>query len=128
MSGATVLAAARRAIGVPFRPQGRDPVSGLDCVGLAALALGRTAPTGYRLRLGDAAAVSHALRAAGLVEVAGAVPGDLLLCRSGPGQLHLAIRSENGIVHADAVARRVVERPGAVPWPVLGCWRLVEND
>ncbi len=128
MSGAAVLAAARGAIGAPFRPQGRDVAHGLDCVGLAALALGRSAPLGYRLRTGDAARVAAALRAAGLVPVAAAEPGDLLLCRSGPGQLHLAIRSDAGIIHADAMARRVVERPGPVPWPVLGCWRLGEGD
>ena len=28
-----------------------------------------------------------------------------------------------GIIHADAMLRRVVERPGPVPWPVLGRWR-----
>lgn len=128
MSGAAVLARARGVIGAPFRPQGRTLADGLDCVGLAALALGRPAPHDYRLRTGDAARVMAGLRAAGLREVADPRPGDLLLCRSGPGQLHLAIRSKDGIVHADAIARRVVERPGPVPWPVLGCWRLGEDD
>ena len=128
MSGAGVLARARAAIGAPFRPQGRTVAEGLDCVGLAALALGRAPPQGYRLRTGDPARVMAGLEAAGLRAVADARPGDLLLCRSGPGQLHLAIRSEGGIVHADAIARRVVERPGPVPWPVLGCWRLEEDD
>ena len=128
MSGAGVLARARAAIGAPFRPQGRTTAEGLDCVGLAALALGRAAPRDYRLRTGDTARVVAGLQAAGLRAVADPRPWDLLLCRSGPGQLHLAIRSEDGIVHADAIARRVVERPGPVPWPVLGCWRLGEDD
>jgi len=127
MSGAAVVAAARAAVGAPFRLHGRDVATGLDCVGLAAVALGRGAPRDYRLRTGDAAATAAQLRAAGLVEVAEAAPGDLLLCRSGPGQLHLAIRCEDGIIHADAIARRVVARPGPVPWPVLGCWRLGEE-
>ena len=128
MSGAVVLARARAAIGAPFRPQGRTIADGLDCVGLAALALGRVAPRDYRLRTGDTERVVAGLQAAGLCAVADPRPGDLLLCRSGPGQLHLAIRSEDGIVHADVIARRVVERPGPVPWPVLGCWRLGEDD
>ncbi|WP_010545103.1 hypothetical protein [Sphingomonas elodea] len=128
MSGAAVLAAARGAIGARFRPQGRDPATGLDCVGLAALALGRAAPRGYRLRSDDVGHAVAALEAAGLVPAAEPRAGDLLLCRSGPGQLHLAIRSEDGIVHADAMARRVVERPGPVPWPVLGCFRLREDN
>ena len=128
MSGAAVLARARGAIGAPFRPQGRTIAEGLDCVGLAALAIGRPAPQGYRLRTGDPARVVAGLEAAGVRAVADTRPGDLLLCRTGPGQLHLAIRSEGGIIHADAIARRVVERPGPVPWPMLGCWRLEEDD
>ena len=51
------------------------------------------------------------------------VTGDLLMMRTGPGQLHLGIWTGAGLVHADAGLRRVVERPGAPPWPVLGCWR-----
>ena len=128
MSGAAVVAAARAAIGTRFRLHGRGDADGLDCVGLAALALGRIAPDSYALRTGDAARVTAALRAAGLVAVDEAEAGDLLLCRSGPGQLHLAIRTEDGIVHADAMARRVVERPGPVPWPILSCWRRGEDD
>lgn len=128
MSGAMIVAAARAAVGTPFRLHGRDVRQGLDCVGLAALALRCAAPDGYRLRTGDAAAVASQLRAAGLAEVADAAPGDLLLCRSGPGQLHLAIRCAQGIIHADAVARRVVERPGPMPWPVLSSWRKQEDD
>ena len=40
---AQVVAAARALVGVPFRLHGRDR-DGLDCVGLAALALGRKPP------------------------------------------------------------------------------------
>lgn len=127
MSGAAVVAAARAALGAPFRLHGRDVATGLDCVGLTVVALGRNAPTTYRLRTGDVAGTAAQLREAGLVEIAEAQPGDLLLCRSGPGQLHLAIRCEDGIIHADAIARRVVERPGPVPWPVLSCWRVEEE-
>ena len=115
--------AARAAVGARFRLHGRDPVSGLDCVGLAALALGIEAPTGYALRGGDADEVSTRLDAM-LARADGMAAGDLLLLRTGPGQLHLAIRTEGGVVHADAGLRRVVERPGALPWPVLGSWRV----
>ncbi len=41
-----VVAAARALVGVPFRLHGRDR-DGLDCVGVAALALGRTGPGAY---------------------------------------------------------------------------------
>ena len=63
---------------------------------------------------------------AALRRAEGEEAGDLLLCVSGPGQLHLAIQVEGGIVHADAGLRRVVERPGEIPWPVVGAWRLGE--
>lgn len=50
-------------------------------------------------------------------------PGDVMLMRTGPAQLHLAIRTRRGFVHADAALRRVVERRGAPEWEVLGLWR-----
>lgn len=123
MSGAAVLARARAAIGSRFRAQGRDPATGLDCVGLVAWAHGADAPRGYALRNGDAARVVREIGAAGLVPAWGRRPGDLVLVRSGPGQLHLGIDSGTGLVHADAMLRRVVERPDPLPWPVIGRWR-----
>jgi hypothetical protein len=122
------LAAARAAIGARFRLHGRAPESGLDCVGLAGLAaraggVTATIPTGYALRTADAEAVIARLDAV-LARARDPVPGDLLLFQPGPAQLHLAIASEAGIIHADAHLRRVVERPGPAPWPLLGAWRL----
>lgn len=130
--GTRALAAARGAVGARFRLHGRAPASGLDCLGLAALALRAegwegAVPSGYALRSGDAAQVRAALRASGLVEGGAPRAGDLLLLAAGPGQLHFAIDTGNGIIHADAMLRRVVERPGAPPWPVIGRWRLGED-
>ena len=59
-----------------------------------------------------------------LVRVATAEPGDVLLMAAGPGQLHLGIWTRDGFVHADAGLRRVVERPGMPPWPLIGVWRM----
>ncbi len=116
---------ARSAVGARFRLHGREVATGLDCVGLAALAYGADAvPSGYALRGGDPAAVAALIEARGLVPVAEPLAGDLLLCASGPGQLHLAIDSGIGVIHADAMLRRVVERPGPAPWPVIGRWRM----
>ncbi|MBO9712968.1 peptidoglycan endopeptidase [Sphingomonas sp.] len=129
MSGERALAAARTVVGARFRLHGRERASGLDCVGLAALALRAegfegVVPSGYALRQGDAEAVCAALASAGLTRVETARAGDLLLLRVGAGQLHLAIDSGDGIVHADAMLRRVVERPGVPPWPLVSCWRF----
>ncbi|CAM3210872.1 MULTISPECIES: peptidoglycan endopeptidase [Sphingomonas] len=116
-----VEVAARALVGVRFRLHGRDATHGLDCVGLVALATGREAPTGYGWRSGDEGRVAAMLDA---VFARGApAPGAILLLRVGPGQLHLAIRVSDGIVHADAGLRRVAWRPGAPPWPVLGYWK-----
>jgi hypothetical protein len=107
---------------------GRDVASGLDCVGLAALAMRAegfegAVPNGYALRRGDASAVAALISASGLVAAGESRAGDLLLLRVRAGQLHLAIWTGDGIVHADAMLQRVVERPGDPPWPVVGRWR-----
>jgi cell wall-associated NlpC family hydrolase len=131
-SGERALAAARGAVGVRFRLHGRDPATGLDCVGLVVLALraagvGAAVPSGYALRSGDRAQIAATIAAAGLVPVADVRAGDMLLMRAGPGQLHFAIQTEHGMIHADAMLRRVVERC-ELPWPVLGRWRCHEGD
>lgn len=122
--GIEVVARARVIVGAPFRLHGRCAVSGVDCVGLAVLALGRGGPDAYGLRMGDVARAEGWLRAAGLRAVDVAVPGDVLLVRPGPLQLHLMICAPGGFVHAHAGLRRVVEMPGASPWPIVGCWRI----
>lgn len=118
-----IEAAALTLVGARFRLHGRDPATGLDCVGVAARAAGIEAPGGYALRGGSMERVMAVIEAAGLVRVFGAGPGDLLLMRTGPGQLHLGVRTTRGLVHADAGLRRVVERPGPPEWEVLGIWR-----
>jgi murein DD-endopeptidase / murein LD-carboxypeptidase len=119
-----VIARARAAVGARFRLHGRDPVDGLDCVGLAAHAFeAAEVPTGYAMRRGDADALASAIADAGLARAGDARDGDLMMLRAGPGQLHLGVAVPGGMVHADATLRRVVERPGAPPWPVLARFR-----
>ncbi|EQB16326.1 NlpC/P60 family protein [Sphingobium lactosutens] len=119
---AAIVAAARALVGVPFRLHGRGR-DGLDCVGVAALALGRAAPRAYGLRSGDAERAARWLEVAGLRPVAEGQAGDLALVRPGPLQLHLMIGTGAGFVHAHAGLRRVVEMPGDSPWPIIGWWR-----
>ena len=120
-AGERVAAAARATVGVRFRAQGRDPALGLDCVGVAAVALGGIdLPRDYRLRCGR---MPELAPPSGMARCDGEAVGDVLLCRVSPAQLHLVVRTETGFVHADAGVRRVVERPGAVPWPVVMAWR-----
>lgn len=123
----TPLERARGAIGARFRLHGRCVAHGLDCVGLAGLAYGIAVPRGYALRGGSVRQVAGAAAAAGLMRVDAARPGDLVLFDAGAGQLHLAIASEDGVIHADAALRRVVARPGVPPWPELARWRIKED-
>lgn len=118
-----IVARARACVGVRFRAQGRER-DGLDCIGLVAAALGiGQVRSDYALRGGSSAQLMEGLRAAGLRPAAKVKTGDLLLMQAGPGQLHLGIWTGGGLVHADAGLRRVVERPGEVPWPVISVWR-----
>ncbi len=122
--GEAVAARARALLGTRFRAQGRGG-DGVDCVGLVAAALGRLeVRQDYALRGGCLARLEAELRGAGLVRGQGLAPGDVLVMRAGPGQLHLGVWTGGGLVHADAGLRRVVERPGEVPWPVVAVWRL----
>lgn len=135
MSGAALAAAAEALAGVRYRLHGRDPASGLDCVGVVAAALAacghRAAePRGYGLRNRSVAPWLALAEAAGLAQAAGPpAPGDVVLVRPGPGQHHLLIALAGGrFVHAHAGLRRVVVQPAPLPWPELRRWRLVPQD
>lgn len=118
------VAAARACIGARFRPHGRDPAHGLDCVGLVAIAFARAVPGRYALRGGRPEAVARLIADAGLapVDIGDAGAGALLLVEVGPGQLHLVVTTPRGFVHADAGLRRVTEAPGRPAGSVIGAW------
>jgi murein DD-endopeptidase / murein LD-carboxypeptidase len=119
-----IVARARSCVGARFRPQGRDPRWGLDCVGLVAFALDLgSVRSDYALRGGSAAELEQALTEAGLWRTAGPAPGDVLLMQAGAGQLHLGIATAGGMIHADAGLRQVVERPGRRRRPLISAWR-----
>lgn len=123
-----IAARARSLIGVRYRPQGRSVEFGLDCVGLAALSLGlppERVTCSYALRGNELSALEAELERLGLAPSPTAAPmaGDLGLFVPGPAQLHIAIFTDTGLVHADAGLRRVVERPPPAPWRAAGHWR-----
>jgi cell wall-associated NlpC family hydrolase len=127
------VARARALVGTRYRPQGRDPRFGLDCVGAAAEAAGIDAARvrrDYRVRGPRLEEVEDGLGDLGCCPVPreSAQPGDVIVCRPGPDQIHLAVATGDGFVHADAGLRLVVERPGPVPWPVLSVWRLTGEE
>ena len=117
---------ARALVGTRFRPQGRDPQTGVDCVGLVLATFGLAQGSvrrNYRLR-GDHSAEIERELAFHFRRVRSAVrPGDLMLLAAAADQFHFGIITDRGFVHADARIGRVVETPGEPRWPVLGIFR-----
>ena len=125
--GEAIAARARACVGVRFRPQGRDVATGLDCVGLAAVACGvGIVRSDYALRGDHRAALERELRGLGFALVEVPAAGDILLFDAGPAQVHLGVLTEEGVVHADAGLRKVVERPLPFAWPALSIWRWTD--
>jgi len=118
-------------VGARFRPQGRDPVTGLDCVGLvwaAYAAAGRVLarPHGYPLRGWSRAQVEAGLLEAGFGRVSAAArDGDVALIALDAGQFHLGLLGTDRMVHAHAGLRRVVETPIDASLAAAVRWRLL---
>lgn len=130
---ARAVAAARDAVGSRYRLHGREVEYGLDCVGLAGLAMRAAGykgvvPSGYALRGGLAEDFLELVDKNALVRTDRPSAGDVLLFATGPGQFHLAVKSVGGFVHADAMLRRVIERPDPAPWPLVAAWALIDED
>lgn len=128
--GAALAAAAAEMIGSPFRLHGRDPSSGLDCVGLVVAALTATGarpqvPVGYSLRNLSVDHWLHFMGRSGLMPAPGPVrTGDVLLIVLSHCQHHLAIaEGDASVIHAHAGLRRVVRQPMESHWQVRAKWR-----
>ena len=128
MKRGEIVARARALIGVRFRPQGRDPEHGLDCIGVVAMATGvprEKVRRDYGLHSSDPDEVNGGFDQSGFIRIApvAARDGDILVVRPAPGALHVVILTDSGYLHADMRLRKVVEVPGELPWPVLSAWR-----
>lgn len=119
-------AGARALVGTRFRPQGRG-VHGLDCIGVIVAAFGipiESVPRDYRLRGDRCDDLKEGLgRFFRKVSPTQLRPGDVMLLAAGQEQLHLAVRTGDGFVHAHAGIGRVVETPGSPEWPILAVYR-----
>jgi hypothetical protein len=126
---AALAAAAATLIGIPFRLHGRDPATGLDCIGVVAEALRRIGavplvPQGYRMRAQNLPELLPFIRANGFCEVSADEQGDTVLAMVNPVQPHMVVCAERGFIHAHAGIGRVTFMPGALPWPVANAWRV----
>ena len=128
--GHRAFAAARGMLGVRFRPQGCDPETGLDCVGLvwaAYACAGRrlTRPAAWPLRGWRAERIHAALADAGFRHAEDdAMAGDVAVVALPAGQFHLALIAGESMVHAHAGLRRVVENPIDAATRIAPRWRL----
>lgn len=130
-SADALAAAAQALVGCPFRLHGRDPATGLDCVGLIAAALAAVgvqpaAPEGYALRHLDIARWLPMAARSGLTPAGGPVRrGDVMLIALPTCQHHLVIAvSEARVVHAHAGLRRVVCQPFDPAWRIAARWHV----
>ena len=133
MTAESLALAAEALEGAPFRLHGRDPVTGLDCIGVLAQsleAIGRPSdlPAAYSVRARTIPKLAEIVSQSGFILAKGLpVPGDVLLARIGPMQLHLLIAATDGrFVHAHAGLGKVVTGPLPEAWQVAGHWRLAE--
>jgi murein DD-endopeptidase / murein LD-carboxypeptidase len=108
-------AAATRCVGTRFRLQGRDPATGLDCVGLiawcaASVGLPVSDSADYILETSAVRLVPH-LQASGFAARDDLQPrvGDVLIFDLHNSLNHVAVCTRAGMVHADIRFRRVVE-------------------
>lgn len=99
-------------VGVPFRHQGRDPATGLDCVGVVVRAFDLTIsklPT-YRMTDGDWQQVEQELcRWFTCARRQTPQSNDMVVFRHVRG-FHFGVISGAHLVHADLAAGRVVSR------------------
>lgn len=132
--GAVVAGAALRLIGCRFRLHGRDPATGLDCIGLVHAALAAAgaapvAPNGYGLRNIAVDGWLPFAAQSGLVAARGPIrAGDILLLGLGYAQHHLVIAVDGlRVVHAHAGLRRVVLQPREPTWQIDAAWRIAPS-
>ncbi|HUG46432.1 MAG TPA: peptidoglycan endopeptidase [Sphingomicrobium sp.] len=122
-----IIRRARSLVGTRFRPQGRDPRTGLDCIGLVLCAFDLGAGEfrkDYRLRGAHLREVEEALaQRFRRVSARRSRAADIFLCRISADQTHLAINCGESFIHADARIRRVVETPGRPEWTIVAAFR-----
>ena len=119
---------AQAALGTRFRRQGRLVGLGLDCVGLLLHAYGiepERAPRDYQFNGYRLSSIEAHLRILGFRRISrpSARPEDLLIYQVANTQFHLGLKMERGILHADAMVRKVVESMAAEDWCLKRVYR-----
>lgn len=128
---ASIAATALTLLGIPFRLYGRSVETGLDCVGLVARCLsaagdGFEAPLDYGIRgiFEDRAKAFFDDPRFENIADASLVAGDILLLRPGSRQVHFAVLTRQGAVHAHMGLGRVVLTPLPLSYCTIAQWRF----
>ena len=131
--GERLATASLQFLDAPFRLHGRNPETGLDCVGLLLASLGAVGargsqPCGYGLRNHTADRWLALAPQWGLTDADGPIlPGDVLVARPGPLQHHIMIvLDDHTVIHAHAGLRRIVREPLSKSASVIRHWRLCD--
>lgn len=126
--------AAEALIGTPFRLHGRNPASGLDCIGLVYASLVAAgakplAPRGYQLRNTSIAQWLNHAELSGFAKAGGPITrGDVILIQPSPFQHHLLIAANDSCaVHAHAGLRKVALEPLPDDMVICAHWRLART-
>lgn len=135
MTAAAFARASESLVGTRFRLNGRDPATGIDCVGLIGCALARIGrfaalPQGYRLRARGWPDLDGEAERIGFVRCRDRPEaGDVCLIRPSPVQLHFAIVAASGheLIEAHAGLGRVVVSPLHASTKVIRRWRLADR-
>jgi murein DD-endopeptidase / murein LD-carboxypeptidase len=119
-------ARAKALVGTRFRAQGRSE-AGLDCIGVALSTFdipAESARRDYRLRGNHLPELKSRLEAYfRRIPKTQLRAGDLMLLAPAGDQLHLGVRTAQGLVHAHVGIGRVVETPGMPEWPLIRVYR-----
>jgi cell wall-associated NlpC family hydrolase len=118
-----IIAAARSVLYVPFRHQGRNPVTGLDCGGLIIYVGQQIGQEVLDLDEGYARTPSGGKMEAlfdsqpNLTRVYDLLPGDVLMMRFAREPQHLGIYTGTNLIHTWSQVGKVCEHGFIKPWP-----------
>jgi len=110
-----IVAEARTYLGTPFRHRGRTR-DGVDCVGLVYLSFNPVVgfpepPSDYPRQPKTAMAFRRAREFCDRIPPNEALPGDVVLIHRNGTSTHFGILTDQGVIHADAMNKKVIEHP-----------------